>query len=158
MNLRTNINSLYNAVEWNWYRQGGQNVLTWNWSPDYNWAINVHVSGWDEALITYVLAASSNIPSNTIPKIVYDNGWAANGGMKNGKSFYNITLPLGPDYGGPLFFAHYSFLGINPKIFPMPMPIIGTRIPRMPPSIICIVSITQIIFWIQQFVLGAYGE
>jgi hypothetical protein len=66
-------------------------------------------------MITYVLAASSNVDSNTIPKIVYDNGWAHNGGMKNGQSFYGIPLPLGPDYGGPLFFAHYSFLGVNPN-------------------------------------------
>ena len=115
INLRAAINNLYDAVEWNWYRQGSQNVLTWNWSPDYNWAINVPVRGWDEALITYVLAASSNVPANTIPKMVYDNGWAANGGEKNGKNFYGINLPLGPDYGGPLFFAHYSFLGINPQ-------------------------------------------
>ena len=113
--MRNGIDSLYNAVEWNWYRQNNQNVLTWNWSPDYNWAINVQVSGWDEALITYVLAASSNVVANAIPKIVYDNGWARNGGMKNGNAFYGIVLPLGPDYGGPLFFAHYSFLGINPN-------------------------------------------
>jgi hypothetical protein len=115
INLRDNINNLYDGVEWNWYRQSGQNVLTWNWSPDYGWAINVQVRGWDEALITYVLAASSNIDSNSIPKIVYDEGWAGNGGIKNGNSFYGILLPLGPDYGGPLFFAHYSFLGINPN-------------------------------------------
>lgn len=114
MSLRTGINSLYDAVEWNWYRQNNQNVLTWNWSPDYNWAINFPVRGWDEALITYALAASSNIPANTIPKIVYDNGWAVNGAEKNGQTFYGVNLPLGPDYGGPLFFAHYSFLGINP--------------------------------------------
>jgi hypothetical protein len=114
INLRGLINNLYNGVEWNWYRQNGQNSLTWNWSPDFNWVINVHVGGWDEAMITYILAASSNVDSNTIPKIVYDNGWAGNGGEVNGKSFFGITLPLGPDYGGPLFFAHYSFLGINP--------------------------------------------
>jgi hypothetical protein len=115
ISLRNNINGIYNGVQWNWYRQNNQNVLTWNWSPDYNWIINVKVSGWNEALITYVLAASSNIDSNTIPKVVYDNGWAGNGGEKNGKSFYGVKLPLGPDYGGPLFFSHYSFLGINPK-------------------------------------------
>jgi len=113
INLRTAINNLWNGVDWNWYRNGGQNVLYWNWSPDFNFVINVPVKGWNEALITYVLAASAN--SDSIPKIVYDNGWAQNGGMINGKSFYGITLPLGPDYGGPLFFAHYSFLGINPN-------------------------------------------
>ncbi len=115
INLRAVINDLYDAVQWNWYRQKNQNVLYWNWSPDYNWQINVRVGGWDEALITYVLAASSNVDTNTIPKIVYDSGWAENGAMKNGKSFFGIRLPLGPDFGGPLFFSHYSFLGINPQ-------------------------------------------
>ncbi len=115
INLRSMINNLYDSVDWNWYRNGGQNVLYWNWSPDQGFVINVQVGGWCEAMITYVLAASSNTSSYTIPKIVYDNGWAHNGGMENGRSFYGITLPLGPDYGGPLFFAHYSFLGINPN-------------------------------------------
>ena len=115
INLRNNINNLYNGVQWNWYRQNNQNVLYWNWSPDHGFAINVQVGGWCEALITYVMAASSNVDSNTIPKIVYDNGWAHNGGMKNGNSYFGVPLPLGPADGGPLFFAHYSFLGINPQ-------------------------------------------
>ena len=113
--LRASINNLWNAVEWNWFRQNGQNVLYWHWSPDFNFAINQQINGWDEAMIVYALAASSTIDSNRIPKIVYDNGWALNGNIKNGRSFYGIPLPLGPDYGGPLFFAHYSFLGINPN-------------------------------------------
>lgn len=111
-NLRTAINKLYDAVDWNWYRNSSQSVLYWNWSPDQGFVVNVKVQGWNEALITYVMAASSN--TNAIGKDVYDNGWAKNGGMKNGKSFFGIPLPLGPDYGGPMFFAHYSFLGINP--------------------------------------------
>ncbi len=115
ISLRTEINNLYNNVNWNWYRQNGQNVLYWNWSPNYNFAINVQVQGWCEALITYVLAASSTVDSFAIPKIVYDDGWAHNGGMKNGSSYYGVPLPLGPTDGGPLFFAHYSFLGINPN-------------------------------------------
>ncbi|PWK77886.1 hypothetical protein LX99_02771 [Mucilaginibacter oryzae] len=111
--LRADINALWNGVEWDWFRQNNQNVLYWHWSPDQNWAINMKISGWNEALITYVLGASST--THGIPKSVYDQGWAANGGIKNGKTFYNVTLPLGPDRGGPLFFAHYSFLGINPN-------------------------------------------
>ena len=74
--------------------------------------LNLQIKGWNEALIVYVLAASSN--TDSIPKIVYDNGWASNGGMKNGGTYYGIQLPLGPELGGPLFFSHYSFLGINP--------------------------------------------
>ena len=110
--LRNNINALWNGVEWNWFRQNNQNVLYWHWSPDNGWAINMQIGGWDEALIVYALATSSN--TDSISRIVYDNGWAGNGAMKNGKSFFGLTLPLGPDYGGPLFFSHYSFLGINP--------------------------------------------
>jgi len=113
VNLRSDINTLWNGVEWSWFRQSGnQNVLYWHWSPNNLWAINMPIHGWDEALITYVLAASST--GFPVPKIVYDNGWAMNGSMKNGQTYYNIKLPLGPALGGPLFFAHYSFLGINP--------------------------------------------
>lgn len=110
--LRTDINTIWNGVEWDWFRQGGQNVLYWHWSPSNNWAINMKITGWNEGLVAYVLGASS--PMHSIPKAVYDNGWASNGGMRNGSSYYGINLPLGPPQGGPLFFAHYSFLGINP--------------------------------------------
>lgn len=113
--LRDSINNIWNGVQWNWFRQNSQNVLYWHWSPDFFFAINQQINGWDEAMIVYALAASSNIDSNRIPKIVYDNGWALNGGIKNGNSYYGIPLPLGPADGGPLFFAHYSFLGINPN-------------------------------------------
>jgi hypothetical protein len=112
-NLRTDINTLWNAVEWDWFRQNGQNTLFWHWSPDYGWSTNMQVNGWDEALITYVMAASST--THPITKAVYDNGWALNGAIKNGNTYYGVQLPLGPPEGGPLFFAHYSFLGINPN-------------------------------------------
>ena len=111
--LRSDINNLFNAVEWNFFRKNNENVLYWHWSPDYNWEMNLKVQGWNESLITYVLSASA--PTFSIPKIVYDNGWASNGGMKNGNTYYGVQLPLGPSQGGPLFFAHYSFMGINPN-------------------------------------------
>ena len=111
-NLRNDINNLWNAVEWDWFRKSNENVLYWHWSPNHNWDMNMRIQGWNEALITYVLAASS--PTHPIPKIVYDNGWARNGAIRNNNSYFGITLPLGEPYGGPLFFAHYSFLGINP--------------------------------------------
>ncbi|MDQ2719609.1 MAG: Ig-like domain-containing protein [Bacteroidota bacterium] len=110
--LRSNINILWNGIEWNWFRNGAQNVLYWHWSPNYNFALNVPIKGWNEAMVVYALAASSN--TDSIPRIVYDNGWASNGGMKNGATYYGVQLPLGPDLGGPLFFSDYSFLGINP--------------------------------------------
>lgn len=110
--LRTSINNLWNNVEWDWFRNNGSNMLYWNWSPEYGWAVNVGVRGWNECLITYVLAASS--ATHSIPKVVYDYGFANNGGIKNNNSYYGITLPLGNAFGGPLFFEQYSFLGINP--------------------------------------------
>ena len=110
--LRDKINVLWNGVDWSWFRQGGQNVLYWHWSPANAWIINATVSGWNEALITYVMAASSL--THSIPKAVYDSGWARNGGMQNNKLYYGYALPLGPELGGPLFFEHYSFMGINP--------------------------------------------
>jgi hypothetical protein len=111
--LRNKINLIWNGVEWNWYRQNGQNVLYWHWSPDKAWIMNAQIRGWNEALITYVMASSSL--TDSIPKIVYDNGWASNGGMRNNNFYYGYQLPLGPSNGGPLFFEHYSFLGINPN-------------------------------------------
>jgi hypothetical protein len=113
--LRNDITALYNNVEWDWYRNGGQNVLYWHWSPNYNWQMNFAIKGWNECLITYVLAAAS--PTHGIPVAVYSNGWTANGtnGFTNGNTYYTYQLPLGPQLGGPLFFSHYSFLGINPN-------------------------------------------
>ncbi|TDQ10344.1 glucoamylase family protein [Pedobacter metabolipauper] len=110
--LRADINALYGAVEWDWYRKDNSNTLYWHWSPNFNWEMNVPLRGWNEALVTYVLAASST--THSIPKAVYDSGWANGGSIKNGNSYYGVQLPLGPASGGPLFFAHYSFLGINP--------------------------------------------
>jgi hypothetical protein len=111
--LISRINVLWQSVEWDWYTRGQQDVLYWHWSPDKEWIMNHPIKGYNECLITYVLAASS--PSHAIDKTVYTSGWASNGAIVNGKAFYNITLPLGFDYGGPLFFAHYSFLGLDPR-------------------------------------------
>lgn len=111
--LREIITRLWENVEWTWFQKNNENALYWHWSPNLGWQINMQISGWNESLITYVLAASS--PSYPISKTVYDEGWARKGAIRNGASHYGIKLPLGPEYGGPLFFSHYSFLGINPK-------------------------------------------
>lgn len=111
--LSERINALWEAVEWDWFTKGGEEVLYWHWSPDYNWDMNMQIRGYNEALMVYILAAAS--PTHPVEASVYHNGWARNGGIVNGRSFYGITLPLGYDYGGPLFFAHYSFLGLDPR-------------------------------------------
>lgn len=114
-NLRNDITALYNGVEWSWFRKSNEQQLYWHWSPNYAWDMNLPIRGWNECLITYVLAASST--TYGIPKSVYDNGWARNGaaGFVNGTQYFGITLPLGSAFGGPLFLSHYSFMGINPN-------------------------------------------
>ncbi|MDR6337024.1 hypothetical protein HNQ91_000046 [Filimonas zeae] len=111
--LRNQINWLWEGVEWNWHTRGGMDLLYWHWSPNNGWSMNFELRGWNETLITYILAASS--PSYGIDAKVYHNCFAQSNHFKNGKSFYGITLPLGFDYGGPMFFAHYSFLGLDPR-------------------------------------------
>lgn len=111
--LISKINDLWSSIEWDWYTQDGQNVLYWHWSPNYDWDMNMKIQGYNEALITYIMAASS--ATHPVSADVYNNGWARNGGIANGKEFYGIELPVGYNYGGPLFFAHYSFLGIDPR-------------------------------------------
>lgn len=108
------IDSLLDGIEWDWYRRGGQDVLYWHWSPRVAWAMNFPLHGWNETLITYVMAAASR--THSIPRSVYTNGFCTSDRYQNGRSYYGIRLPLGPDggKGGPLFFAHYSFLGLNP--------------------------------------------
>jgi hypothetical protein len=109
--IRVRILWLWEEVEWNWFTQG-QNVLYWHWSPYNGWVMNHPIQGWNECLIAYVLAASS--PRYSIDPEVYHQGYASGPGFLNGKSYHDIELPLGMPYGGPLFFTHYSFCGLDP--------------------------------------------
>lgn len=116
--LVTKIDQLWREVEWNWYTKGGEDVLYWHWSPEYGWDMNFPVGGYNECLIMYVLAAAS--PTHPISKEVYEKGWARNGAIVSKDSYYDEELVL--DYFehsdapiGPLFWAHYSYLGLNPK-------------------------------------------
>jgi hypothetical protein len=104
------INTLWKAVEWDWYRKNNENVLYWHWSPNYNWEMNFAMYGYFEQQITYFLAAAS--PTHSIPKIVYTNGFARNGAIVQNNTYYGINLKLGGLF--PLFWVHYSYLGLDP--------------------------------------------
>ncbi len=114
--LASKINNLWRDMEWDWYLNG-QDVLYWHWSPEYQWEMNFPLRGYNECLITYILAASS--PSHTIPASAYHNGWARDGEIKSDAVAYGYPLILkfngAEEYGGPLFWAHYSYIGLNPK-------------------------------------------
>ncbi|HUN25735.1 MAG TPA: glucoamylase family protein [Steroidobacteraceae bacterium] len=110
--LRARLTQLWEDVEWSWYTQGGRSVLYWHWSPNNGWVVGHEIRGWNECLITYLLAASA--PRYPVDPLVYHRGFAAGREFVNGRTYYGIELPLGRPYGGPLFFAHYSFLGLDP--------------------------------------------
>lgn len=116
LTLATEIDSLWRTVDWQWHTRGGQNVLYWHWSPDYGWDMNFAIHGYNETLITYVLAASS--PTHGVSAEVYHQGWARNGDIKANVTTYGYRLQLkhngAEKYGGPLFWAHYSYLGMDP--------------------------------------------
>ena len=111
------INKLWHEMEFDWYRNGGKNVLYWHWSPEYAWEMNFPLEGYNECLITYVLGAAS--PTHGIPAECYHEGWARSGGIKSDAKPYGLPLELkhngAEEMGGPLFWAHYSWIGLDPR-------------------------------------------
>ena len=115
--LASEIDKLWREVEWNWFTKGNENVLYWHWSENYGWEMNFAVRGYNECLILYILAAAS--PTYPIEAKVYDEGWARSGAIIAPHSKYGYVLTLkhngAEEYGGPLFWAHYSYLGLDPR-------------------------------------------
>jgi hypothetical protein len=114
--LAQKIDKLWKEVEFDWFRNG-KNVLYWHWSPEYQWEMNFPVRGYNECLIMYVLAASS--PTHGIEPEVYHQGWAEGGKLKSPHQAMGYDFQLryqgNPPNGAPLFWSHYSYLGLNPK-------------------------------------------
>ena len=115
--LAEKIERLWREVEWDWYTRGGENVLYWHWSPNVGWKMNHKITGYNECLITYILAAAS--PTHPVKPEVYHKGWAQNGDISVENTTWGHTLRLkhhaDPEKGGPLFWAHYSYLALDPR-------------------------------------------
>jgi hypothetical protein len=163
--LYDRITRLWPSVEWDWYRRSPDgDALFWHWSPEFAWHINHRLTGYNEAMIVYLLAIAS--PTHSVPANLYYSGWAGqsaaavnyrrgwsgdessatksktttsstkstnaaknksatNANAKsvatagdeylNGHSYFGIKLDVGVGSGGPLFFAHYSFMGFDPR-------------------------------------------
>lgn len=115
--LAANIDKLWRDMQFEWYRNGNKDVLYWHWSPRYRWEMNFPLEGYNECLITYILAASS--PTHTIPAECYHKGWARSGDIKSNAKPYGYALELkhngAEQMGGPLFWAHYSYIAFCPK-------------------------------------------
>jgi hypothetical protein len=128
--IRDRITAIWRRVEWDWYRRyPDSKFLYWHWSPDKEWVINHRLIGWNETMVTYLLAIAS--PTHAIPASMYYTGWAnqdstgqqyrtnwggtTDGSMySNGKTYFDIKLDVGVSNGGPLFFTHYSYMGYDP--------------------------------------------
>lgn len=116
--LAAKMDELWKGVEWNWYTRGGEDVLYWHWSPNHEWKMNFAIGGHNECLILYVIAASS--PTHGVEADVYHNGYMRGGDIVTDRKFYGIPTVL-DHYEtnnlaiGPLFWAHYSHLGLDPR-------------------------------------------
>jgi len=115
--IRNTIKQIWENVDWDFYRNGSTG-LYWNWSPTYLFNIPEGGSfifhGWSETMITYFLAVAS--PTHSIQSTYYKSGWGSDGGIKYaGQPKYGYQLQVGTNYGGPLFWTHYSYLGFDPR-------------------------------------------
>jgi len=110
--LRSVITGLWEDVEWDWFRKNNGPVLYWHWSPNYAWQMNFPLRGFFEAQIVYILAVAS--PTHPVPASLYQSGWTSSN-YANPSTHYGYPIYCGPFAGGPLFFAHYSYLGFDPR-------------------------------------------
>jgi exo beta-1,2-glucooligosaccharide sophorohydrolase (non-reducing end) len=130
-NVYTRISHLWETVEWDWYRRAQQSdALLWHWSPQWSWYIDHRLTGFNEVMITYLLAIAST--THGVPADLYYTGWAGQSKAAtqyragwsgtsegdryhNGNTYYGIKLDVGVGTGGPLFFTQYSFMGFDPR-------------------------------------------
>jgi len=128
--LTARITRLWEAMEWDWYRKSPESdALYWHWTPEWSWFINHRLTGFNETMIVYLLAIAS--PTHPVGPELYYTGWAGQSeaaqlyrkgwsGSAEGSNYANATayfgtrLDVGVGSGGPLFFAHYSYLGFDP--------------------------------------------
>jgi hypothetical protein len=130
--LYDRITRLWESVEWDWYRDATQqqDFIYWHWSPKWGFQIHHPLIGFNEVHVVYLLAIAS--PTHGVPASTYYSGWASQApsaqsyregwsgstdgkDYRNGKSYFGIPLDVGVGTGGPLFFAHYSYIGVDPR-------------------------------------------
>jgi exo beta-1,2-glucooligosaccharide sophorohydrolase (non-reducing end) len=130
--LYEKITRLWETTEWDWYRRTPtSDALYWHWSPNWSWHMNHRLTGFNETMITYLLAIAS--PTHGVPAELYYEGWSGSrpeqiayrrgwSGTTDGDHYANgnvydgIKLDIGSGRGGPLFFAQYSYLGFDPRV------------------------------------------
>lgn len=113
--IRALADGLWRGVEWDWFVNQSNPIpaMIWHWSPRYGWKKNLYILGFNECQIVYVLALAS--PTHPINPKCYWKGWES-GNYAAESAQFGIRVELGGcgDIGPPLFFAHYSYLGLDP--------------------------------------------
>lgn len=114
--LATQMDQLWKGIEWDWYTNN-EDVLFWHWSPEFDFKMNFRVGGHNECLIIYALGASS--PTHGISPDAYHKGYMRGGEIVSNKMYYGLPTVLDhyehADIAvGPLFWSHYSHLGLDP--------------------------------------------
>lgn len=130
--IRDKITAIWEGTEWDWFkRYPDSKFLYWHWSPDQEWIIDHNLIGWNETMVTYLLAIAS--PTHAVSPTMYYSGWAnqdstgikyrfawgqtTDGSMyTNGNTYFGVKLDVGVSTGGPLFFTHYSYMGYDPHL------------------------------------------
>lgn len=116
--LRDHITTLWEGIEWDRYMTPEKDALWWHWSPRFGYYIANRLQGFNESMITYVLAIAS--PTHPVPASLYETGWAAKGSLSHpfplANTYYGIHVDVNytPHSPGPLFFTHYNFFGLDP--------------------------------------------
>lgn len=107
------IERLYDGIDWRAHlREDG--AVMWHHHPERPWPEKaLPVRGWNECLPVFILGAGSR--THPLPVASYHESWAKAPNFRNGRAYGGITLPLGTDWGGPLFLSQYPFLAIDPR-------------------------------------------
>jgi hypothetical protein len=109
--LRRIITEIWEDVDWNWFTNGGGPGLYWQWTAQGGFPEALKILGYNECMVTYVLAISS--PTHPISRHSYDY-WTSGDGYTPRMS-YGYTVAVSLKNPGPLFLTQYSFIGLDPR-------------------------------------------
>jgi hypothetical protein len=107
--IRSRADELWRGVRWDRFTDE-KNRLYWHW-PVEGLKRPMRITGSNEGHIAYLLAVAS--PTHPAPDEVYSQGWVGTHRVMN-KAFYGMHLEVGRPHGSPLFWTHYSYLGLDP--------------------------------------------
>jgi len=109
--LRDCITELWHDVDWHWFTRSENNGLFWHWSPEHEFGMGMKISGFNEAMIAYVLALGS--PTHPISREAAEYWYSTS--EYQPKTGNGYTIEAANEYGGCMFLSHYSFIGLDPR-------------------------------------------